>query len=88
VGALDGLKALAKAPTMASPAMEEGDDESEDPKMAAVTPAAEDLLAAIKAGDQGGVADAAHRRERSGRGRLAARDARPRGRGVTHGAQR
>lgn len=58
MGALDGLKAMAKMPAMASPAVEAGDDESEDPKMAAVTPAAEDLLAAIKTGDAQGVARA------------------------------
>jgi hypothetical protein len=60
VGALEGLKAMAMKPSplTASPAMEAGDDESADPKMAAVTPAAQDLIAAIKMGDAQGVARA------------------------------
>lgn len=60
MSALAGLKAMAMKPSplTASPAMEGGDDESADPKMAAVTPAAQDLIAAIKTGDAQGVARA------------------------------
>lgn len=56
MGALDGLKAMAKAPPMASPpemgAM--GEEEGESPRVMA----AKDFLAAIKADDAEGLADA------------------------------
>ena len=58
-GPFDALLAKAKAPPADEPMMApEPDDETDDPRRAAVLPAADDLLAAIQAKDSGGIADA------------------------------
>ena len=56
--ALEGLKALAMPPKSAAPMVEEEEGAGDDPKRTAMLPIAADLIAAVKAGDQGGVADA------------------------------
>jgi hypothetical protein len=58
MGAFDALLAKAKAPPAEEPLMAPPDEEGDDPKRASVLPVADDLLAAIKSGDAGAVADA------------------------------
>jgi hypothetical protein len=55
--ALESLKAMAAAPTAASPAMGGEEEESEDPKRAEMLQHADDLMAAIKSNDREAVAD-------------------------------
>jgi hypothetical protein len=59
VKALEGLKAMAKAkpPAMASPMLDEESMEGEDPARERLLGHADDLIAAIKAGDREAVAD-------------------------------
>jgi hypothetical protein len=58
VKALEGLKAMAKAkPMMASPMLDEESAEGEDPARERLLGHADDLIAAIKAGDREMVAD-------------------------------